>query len=122
MGQIVSTNRNGKAVNLTTLWLDVEVNTNPENRKTEQKLRTLINPLKTFDNKNQCEKYIRSVSAQEQLLLIVSGGLGRELVPHIHNLPQVIAIYVYCKDKKAIEPWAINFTKVNIHIYSIFFS
>jgi hypothetical protein len=122
MGQTSSANSDGQAENVTALWLDAAVNTNPENRKIEQKLRTLINPLKTFDSKNQCEKYIRSVSSQEQILLIVSGQLGRELVPHIHNLPQVIAIYVYCRDKKANEEWASHFTKVKIHIYSTFFS
>jgi hypothetical protein len=124
MGQNTSTNTSNddNVDSFTAVWLDAEVNTNFENRKTEQKLRALINPLKTFDSKNPCEKYIRSVSSKEQILLIISGRLGRELVPQIHQLPQVISIYVYCKDKNANEKWAIHFPKVNIHIYYIFSS
>jgi hypothetical protein len=119
MGQQPSASSDDEDENFTALWLDAEVNTNAENRKTEEKLRKLLDPLKTFNTRVQCEKFIRSYS-KGKLLLIVSGRLGRELVPHIHNLPQLVVIYVFCKDKKANEQWAVNFTKVNIHIYSIF--
>jgi hypothetical protein len=105
-----------------TVWLDAEVNINEENQKAQQQLLTIINNLKTFDNRNECEKYIRSISSQERLLLIVSGRLGKELVPHIHSLPQVTSIYVYCRDKKGNEQWAIHFTKVKLCHYLYFFS
>ena len=52
----------------TTIWLDAAVNMNEAYRKIQQQLRTIVNCLKTFENRNECEKYIRSTSSQEQLL------------------------------------------------------
>ena len=94
------------------LWLDAQVNTTEENRQAQQKLRKIINHLKTFDDQNQCQQYILSLSPQDRLVLIVSGRLGRQLVPQIHQLRQISSIYIYCMDKQANEQWAKNFTKV----------
>ncbi|CAF1071152.1 unnamed protein product [Rotaria sordida] len=44
--------------------------------------------------------------------MIVSGQLGKEIVPSIHNLRQVMSIYVYCMNKAINEQWASRFVKV----------
>jgi hypothetical protein len=93
-------------------WLDAQVNTTEDNRQTQQKLRQIINHLKTFDDQNQCHQHILSLSPQDRLVLIISGRCGRQLVPQIHQLRQLTSIYVYCMDKKANEQWAKDFTKV----------
>ncbi len=97
-----------------TVWLDAEVNTNEENRKAQEQLRTIISRLKAFESRDECKKYVRSLSSQERVLLIVSGRFGEELIPKIHSLRQVVSIYVYCKDKIANEKWAIHFMKVKL--------
>ncbi len=53
-----------------------------------------------------------SLSGQDRLILIVSGQLGRKLVPQIHHLRQLSSIYVFCMDKQANERWTRQFTKV----------
>jgi len=93
-------------------WLDAKVNANEDNRRTQLKLREIINHLKTFDDQNQCHQKILSLSPQDRLVLIVSGRCGRQLVPQIHHLRQVSSIYVYCMDKKANEQWAKDFIKI----------
>jgi hypothetical protein len=94
------------------IWLDTQVNTTEDNQQTQQKLREIINYLITFDDQHQCHQYILSFSAQDRLILIVSGRLGRQFVPQIHQLRQLCSIYVYCMDKEANEQWAKEFTKV----------
>ena len=93
-------------------WLDAQVNTTEENRRTQQKLRQIINHLKTFDDQNQCQQHITTLSPQDRLVLIISGRCGRQLVPQIHHLRQLSSIYVYCMDKKANKQWAKDFPKV----------
>ena len=93
-------------------WLDAQVNTTEENRKAQQKLRQIINHLKTFEDQNQCQQFILSLAPEDRLILIVSGRCGRQLIPQIHQLRQLSSIYVYCMDKKANEQWAKDFTKV----------
>ncbi|CAF4959412.1 unnamed protein product, partial [Rotaria sp. Silwood1] len=93
------------------IWLDTNANAT-EIRDTEQRLRSIINHLKKFKDVEQCQKYIEERSQKDRLVMIVSGQLGREIVPVIHQLRQVISIYVYCFDKKRNEKWACKFAKV----------
>ncbi len=95
------------------LWLDVAVNTNEENRRAQQQLRSIINHITTFEDPNLCQEYIQSVCLQDRLILIVSGRFGRELVPRIHHVRQLSSIYVYCKDKQKNQKWAKKFRKVS---------
>lgn len=95
------------------LWLDEAVNTSEENREAQQELRSSINHVTTFEDGNLCQQYIRTVDLQDRLVLIVSGRLGQEVVPHIHQVRQLSSIYVYCMDKQRNEQWAKTFTKVS---------
>ncbi|CAF2895311.1 unnamed protein product [Rotaria sp. Silwood2] len=93
------------------IWLDENVNVEvtPD---TEKKLRSIINHLRKFQDVKQCQQYIEQRSKNDRLILIISGQLGREIVPSIHSLRQVISIYVYCMDKKSNEQWPCKFPKV----------
>ncbi|CAF4207884.1 unnamed protein product, partial [Adineta steineri] len=65
-----------------------------------------------FQDIKQCQQYIEQTSQKDRLVFIVSGRLGLETIPYIHQLRQVISIYVYCMDKKNNEQWALKFAKV----------
>ncbi|CAF4039121.1 unnamed protein product [Adineta steineri] len=93
------------------IWLDANINVK-DTRDTEMKLRFIINHIKKFKDVKQCQHYIEQTSQKDRLILIVSGRFGRELVPYIHQLRQVISIYVYCMDKNSNEQWALKFVKV----------
>jgi hypothetical protein len=103
----------------TCLWLDQNVNSTQDNRDTLQELRQVINHLRTFQNGAECEQYIRQIT-QEKVVLIVSGSLGRQVVPRLHDLPQFSACYVFCQDKKANEEWANKYDKVKHFIVILF--
>jgi hypothetical protein len=94
------------------IWLDATVNTSPENIKSQSILRESINQLKTFDNGDECIKYIEYLSANDRIILISSGNLGRSIVPRIHELRQIFSIYIYCMNKEAHEQWTKKFIKV----------
>ncbi|CAF3088666.1 unnamed protein product [Rotaria sp. Silwood2] len=93
------------------IWLDANVNSK-DIRNTEKKLRTVINRFKKFQDVEQCKNFIQQQSQNDRLVIIVSGRLGREIVPSIQGLRQVASIYVYCKDKKGNKEWADKFPKV----------
>ncbi|CAF2209843.1 unnamed protein product [Rotaria magnacalcarata] len=107
-----SLNANNQTLEIFSLiWLDANT-VAKDIQAAEQKLRSVINQLKKFQDVAQCQKYIEERSNNERLLVIVSGRLGREIVPIIHKLRPVISIYVYCMDKKSNEEWASKFSKV----------
>jgi hypothetical protein len=93
-------------------WLDAEVHTADHNQETQKILRCIVNHLRTFDNISQCQQVIESLSQQDRLILIVSGRLGREILPQIHHLRQLSSVYVYCMNKQLNEQWAQQFAKV----------
>ena len=107
---------------VTLVWLDGLVNVSVENRDVQQQLCGLINHFKAFDNTNACFNYIQNNSRNNQIILIVSGQLGREIVPRVHRLSQIMCIYVYCMNKEKNEKWAKKFSKVNVEFDSgVFF-
>ncbi|CAF0792530.1 unnamed protein product [Rotaria sp. Silwood1] len=93
------------------IWLDSLVNISEDNIDTKKLLRKAITYVIPFDDSEKCMEFIRS-NSHERIVLIVSGRLGQMLVPRIHEFSQLIAIYVYCSDKKRNEQWAKNFIKV----------
>jgi hypothetical protein len=108
------------------IWLDASVNSSQQNIDAQKQLRASINHLLTFEDDQQCLQYIHSLPKDDRTVLIVSGKLGRIIVPKIVQLRQIISIYVYCMDKKANEQWASQFSKVSFDpsslllIFSVF--
>ncbi len=96
------------------VWLDNTADTTQENRDVQDKFRSIVNCLKTFDNCQQCENYLRHETNenQDKIILIVSGRLGQEIIDKIHHLQQVISIFVFCMDKEKNELWANKYKKV----------
>lgn len=91
------------------IWLD----SNPkEDRSTDQKLRSIINRQKKFDDVQLCQDYIEKTSGKDRLILIVSGSLGRAILPRIHRFRQVISVYIYCMDREGNELWSSKYSKV----------
>ncbi len=101
------------------VWLDASVNSSKENIAAQKQLRASINHLLTFENEQQGLEYIHSLPKDDRTVLIVSGKLGRIIVPKIVQLRQIISIYVYCMDKKANEQWASQFSKVSFDLSSL---
>ncbi|CAF3527703.1 unnamed protein product [Rotaria sordida] len=79
---------------LSLVWLDNSNSDSQENVFTQQQLRLFDSNLKLFKTTNECETYIKSQSTDAHITLIVNGGLGKQLVPNVHDLSQIIAIYV----------------------------
>jgi len=118
MAMTLSTKQDDNLEIFSLIWLDSSLNQSIENLDCQRKLRNSINYLKTFEDNTQCEQYIQNLSQNDRLILIVSGRLGQQILPFIHNLRQVIAIYVYCVDKQANEQWTKKFIKVKCFIES----
>jgi hypothetical protein len=101
------------------LWLDASINSQ-ENLDAQEKFRSSINYLQTFDKVEECEKCIRSVSSEDRIVFIVSGDFGQYLIPQIHHLRQVSSIYIYCANKDFHQQWTQQYYKVNL-VFQLFY-
>jgi hypothetical protein len=97
----MTSNENINLELISLIWLDKMGDATQENREIQDKLRSVVNHLRTFDNCQECEHYIRHQinDKQEKIIFIVSGKLCEEIVERIHHLRQIISIFVFCMDK-----------------------
>jgi hypothetical protein len=95
------------------VWLHTSIDDIQTNIDDQERLRASINHLKIFQDDQECEHYIRSMSTDDRVVLIVADQLGQKLIPRIHELRQLLLIYIYSMDEKADQQWANQFTKVN---------
>ncbi|CAF1056393.1 unnamed protein product [Rotaria sordida] len=96
------------------VWLDSNIETDKRSQDTKALIRQLgRGHLQTFVDPNECVYDIMTKLIEKQVFLIISNSLGQNVVPFIYELPQVQAIYIYCRDQKAAEAWSKSIVKVS---------
>ena len=93
------------------IWLDAMA-VDEEMKTAEKQLRSIINDLRRFRDVKECHQYIERQSQNDRIILVVSGQMGREIVPSIHKLRQIASIYVYCMDEESNKKWTCQFKKI----------
>ncbi|CAF1274382.1 unnamed protein product [Didymodactylos carnosus] len=94
------------------LWLDPNISKSQENVKTQEKLKELYpSYYKSFEKSDELEKFIEQ-NQRCSVILVTGGQIGRQIVPKIHDLLQVISLIVYCMDKEKNEKWSGHYRKV----------
>lgn len=71
----------------------IYLHSSPPDQSKIQKIRRLINFVKSFDDTDDCVAYINSISNQKAIL-IVSAHFCDSLFPRIENAPQISTIYI----------------------------
>ena len=74
-------------------------------------LRQVVASIRIFTDTEECVKFLDQIE-NENVFMIVSSSLGRQIVYEIENKPQLEAIYVFCGNKVAHEQWASKIPKV----------
>jgi len=68
-----------------------------------------------FQNLDEpCANYIKNDCINKRVFLIASGSMGRKIVPMIHDLPQLYAVYIFCADVEFNQEWALEYSKVRL--------
>jgi tetratricopeptide (TPR) repeat protein len=95
------------------IWLDVHIDesNNEDYRNYITKLRRIVNTIDTFTQAYKCVDFL-SETKNEKAFLIVSGALGEQVVPLIHDMSQLDSIYIFCDDESRHEQWAKKWSKV----------
>ena len=94
------------------IWLDNSINEcNQYYHQTVSQLRQVVNTVRTFTDANQCIEFIKTI-VDQKIYLIISGSLGQQLMPTIHNISQVDSILIFCGNKAHHELWSKNWPKI----------
>ncbi len=91
------------------VWLDENMNKTTDYFDTRQHLRYVIQYLRTFNDTDECIDFITSQQTTNNIFLLVSETLGKIIIPLIHDLSQMVSIYILCKLK---DDWFQHYSKV----------
>ncbi len=64
-----------------------------------------------FTEPDECIQFLININS-DKVFLIISGYLGQRLVPEIHSLPQLDAIYILCGREERHKVWIAEWSKV----------
>ena len=65
------------------------------------------------DREDRCINFCKE-NSMKRIFLVTCGSLGLKVVPQIHDLPQVYAIYVHCSDVPGHMKWTNQYSKVRV--------
>jgi hypothetical protein len=91
--------------NFRLVWMDASIDLlEKDYQNMLAQLRSVVNDVKIFTQSDKCIDFLNTVEV-EKVFAITTGYLGQHLMPEIHALPQLDAIYIFCRNKSRHEQW-----------------
>jgi tetratricopeptide (TPR) repeat protein len=95
------------------IWLDVNINQlDKDCQNTLAQLRSFVNDVNIFTEPDKCIDFLTEIKDMK-VFLIVTGTLAQQIIPLIHDVPQLDTIYIFCRNKSQHEKWSKNWAKIN---------
>jgi tetratricopeptide (TPR) repeat protein len=112
-GALVSKRMNVHMVqNVLLIWLDQNIDHNSADcRNTVAQLGRTISTINTFTDRDQCINFLTDISS-ENVCMIISDAFCQSLVPLIHDVPHLQAIFIFCRNKTQFEQWTKDWSKI----------
>jgi tetratricopeptide (TPR) repeat protein len=94
------------------IWIDASINESTEYcQNTLAQLQSIVNDIHIFKQQDAAVDFLNEVHGMK-VFLIVEGTIGQHIVPLIHDIPQLDAIYIFCDNKSAHEQWTTEWIKI----------
>ncbi|CAF0755033.1 unnamed protein product [Adineta steineri] len=104
--------RQRMAQNYLVIWVDANIDeTNRDCQDTLIQLKNVVNDINLCTQSDQCIQILNQVD-HERVFVITPGSFGEHLVPEIHDMPKLDAVYILCANKSRHEGWTQNWTKI----------
>ncbi|CAF3947127.1 unnamed protein product, partial [Rotaria sp. Silwood1] len=96
------------------VWTDGSIDQSEEDWQQKfVQVQDVVNDVNIFTESDECIQFLKMIdSGSEKVFLITSAFLGRDLVPEIHDMPQVDTIYIFCGNKSRQMEWAKGWAKI----------
>lgn len=98
----------------TLIWFGANVNNDMKS-----KLRNIINQLNSFQDNEQWQRYIETLTDQDRIILVICDQSAYKLLHRVHNYNQLSAVYLYGLNQKVNKIWSQQFHKVNYCNYEM---
>ena len=82
----------------------------------DKQLRSIIDHVSCFNRIEQCEAFLLEVDQRHSIFLIISAEHFIEIISHVHDLPQVVSVYVTQSNRshkdQIDKQWMKRYSKV----------
>ncbi|CAF1457188.1 unnamed protein product [Adineta steineri] len=100
------------AQNYMLAWVDASIDqTNKDCQNKLTQLRAVVNNVTICTQPNECMQFFHKLN-DEKVFVITSGSLGQYLVPEIHDMPNLDAIYIFCDNISDHQQWTKDRKKI----------
>ncbi|CAF3966410.1 unnamed protein product, partial [Adineta steineri] len=104
--------RQRMAPNYLLVWIDASIDeTNMDCQETLAQLKNVIDHVTLCTDPDRCIQVLNKVD-KERAFVITSCLLSQHLVPEIHGMLQLEAIYIFCGDNSEHQKWTQNWAKI----------
>jgi tetratricopeptide (TPR) repeat protein len=98
--------------NFVLIWIDTEIDqSNKDCQSKLVQLRNVVNEVHIFTHRDECIDFLTELDYMK-IFLIIEGNLSQQILPLIHEIPQLDAVYIFCNNKSGHEQWAKTWMKV----------
>ena len=100
------------AQNILLIWLDSNIDqANTDCQHTLIHLKRVINTIHTFTNIDDCVQFLQK-NQYDKICMIVSGSLGKQIIPHVHHMSYIAIIFIFCGNTQSNEQWVQDWPKI----------
>ena len=92
--------------------MDPEINLSNKNcQNAFTQLQNIVNDIHMFTQCDECIDFLTAVDDMETIL-IIERTLGQQIIPLIHDIPQLVGMYILCSNEPSHDQWAQTWMKV----------
>ncbi|UJR06786.1 hypothetical protein I4U23_011073 [Adineta vaga] len=94
------------------IWLNNDIDeANEEYQNILKHLRTIVDTIDIFTNLNECVDFLTEFN-DIKTFLIVNDTIGEQIIPLIHDLPQLYQIYIFSHKICLSDEWTKKWSKI----------
>jgi hypothetical protein len=98
--------------NVLVIWLDNNIRVKSEDcRSTISQLQRVVNTVHAFNDTDECIDFLTDIY-NENVFMIISGALCKNIVSLFHGVTQLHTIFIFCEDQTRYEQWAKEWSKI----------
>jgi len=100
------------AQNFLLIWLDPNINeSTDDHQNTVARLRNVVNNINIFTKPDEAVDFLTEVDGMKAFL-ITDDTIGQQIVPLIHDIPQLDSIYIFSNKQIQHEAWKKKWVKI----------
>ena len=84
---------------------------NKDYQNTFTQLQNIINDVHIFTQQDECIDFLTTVDDMKAFM-VIERTLSQQIMPLIHDIPQLVGVYILCNHKSNHEQWANTWLKV----------